>query len=50
MIVIVVVIHYTVVPPNSRLIGSKKTLELGKPGIKRLNNSIKPFQPKFAAK
>ena len=31
----------TVVPPNSRLIGSKKTL-----GISRLNNSSKPFQPK----
>ena len=35
----------TVVPPNSRLIGSKK-----KPGIKRLNNSSKPFQPKVATK
>ena len=35
----------TVVPPNSRLIGSKKN-----PGIKRLNNSSKPFQPKVATK
>ena len=40
----------TVVPPNSRLIGSKKNWELGNPGIKRLNNSSKPFQPKVATK
>ena len=40
----------TVVPPNSRLIGSKKkNRELGNPGIKRLNNSSKPFQPKKVA-
>ena len=38
----------TVVPPNSQLIGSKKTRELRNPGIKRLNNSSKPFQPKVA--
>ena len=37
----------TVVPPNSRLIGSKKKRELGNPGNKRLNNSSKPFQPKI---
>ena len=43
--------HYdTVVPPNSRLIGSKKTRELENPGIKRLNNSNRPFQPKVATK
>ena len=34
--------EHTVVPPNSR--------ELGNPGIKRLNNSSKPFQPKVATK
>ena len=42
--------QYTVVPPNSRLIGSKKKRELGNQGIKRLNNSSKPFQPKVATK
>ena len=35
---------------SSRLISSKKNRELGNPGIKRLNNSSKPFQPKVATK
>ena len=41
---------FTGVPPNSRLIGSQKTRELGNPGIKRRNTSSKLFQPKVAIK